>query len=44
MSENGVLRGLSGPSSEEITGGWRKFHYEELYNLYYALSIIRVNK
>jgi hypothetical protein len=27
-----------------VTGGWRKLHNEELHNLYYSLSIIRIIK
>jgi hypothetical protein len=27
-----------------VTGGWRKLHNEELHNLYYSPSIIRVIK
>jgi hypothetical protein len=30
--ENGVLK-IIGPRREEVTGGWRKLHNEELYNL-----------
>jgi hypothetical protein len=33
--ENGVLRGIFGPEREEVTGGWRKLHNEELHNLYF---------
>jgi hypothetical protein len=32
MFENRVLR-IFGPKSDEVTGGWRKLHNEELYNL-----------
>jgi hypothetical protein len=32
--ENRVLRRISGPKRDEITGGWRKLHNEELHNLY----------
>jgi hypothetical protein len=31
--ENRVLRRIFGPEREEVTGGWRKFHSEELHNL-----------
>jgi hypothetical protein len=27
-----------------VTGGWRKLHNEELHNLYYLPSIIRIIK
>jgi hypothetical protein len=40
--ENWVLRRIFGPKRNEVTGGWRKLHNEELYNLYYSPSIIRV--
>jgi hypothetical protein len=39
-----VLRRVFGFKSEEITGGWRKLHNEELYNLYFSPYIIRVIK
>jgi hypothetical protein len=32
--ENRVLRGIFGAKRDEVTGGWRKLHYEELHNLY----------
>jgi hypothetical protein len=28
MFENRVLRRISGPMKDEVTGGWRKFHNE----------------
>ena len=31
--ENWVLREMSGPEREEVTGDWRKLHNEELYDL-----------
>jgi hypothetical protein len=30
----GVLRGIFGPKRDEIVGGWRKSHNEDLCNLY----------
>jgi hypothetical protein len=30
--------------TEEVTGGWRKLHNEELHNLYLSPSIVRVIK
>jgi hypothetical protein len=30
------------PKRDEVTGGWRKLHNEELHNLYSSPSIIRV--
>jgi hypothetical protein len=35
------LRRISGPKRDEVTGGWRKLHNEELHNLYSSPSIIR---
>jgi hypothetical protein len=42
--ENRVLRRIFGPKREEVAGGWRRLHNEELHNLYTSLNIIRVNK
>jgi hypothetical protein len=39
--ENRVLR-IFGPKMDEITGGWRKLHNEELRDLYSSPSIIRI--
>jgi hypothetical protein len=39
-----VLRRMFGPKRDEVTGGWRKLHNEELHNLYSSPSIIRVIK
>jgi hypothetical protein len=39
-----VLRRIFGPKREELTGGWRKLHNEELHNLYSSPSIIRTIK
>ena len=30
VSENGVLRRIFGLERDEVTGDWRKLHYEEL--------------
>jgi hypothetical protein len=38
--ENRVFR-IFGPNRDEVTGGWRKLHNEELHNLYASTSIIR---
>jgi hypothetical protein len=40
--ENRVLRRIFGPKRDEVTGGWRKLHNEELFGLYSSPSIIRV--
>jgi hypothetical protein len=42
--ENRVLRRIFGPKRDEVTGGWRKLHNEELHNLYSYPSIIRMIK
>jgi hypothetical protein len=39
-----VLRRILGSKGDEVKGGWRKLHNEELRNLYSSLSIIRVIK
>jgi hypothetical protein len=42
--ENKVLRRIFGPKRDEVTGGWRKLHNEELIHLYSSPSIIRLIK
>jgi hypothetical protein len=39
-----VFRRIFGPKRDEMTGGWRKLHNEELHNLYSYPSIIRMIK
>jgi hypothetical protein len=39
--ENRVLRRIFGPKRDEVTREWRKFHSEELHNLYSSPNIIR---
>jgi hypothetical protein len=39
--ENRALRRIFGPNRDEVTGGWRKLHNEELHNLYSSPNIIR---
>jgi hypothetical protein len=41
---NRGLRRIFGPKRDEVTGGWRKLHNEELHNLYSSPSIIRMTK
>jgi hypothetical protein len=42
--ENKVLRRIFRPKGDEVTGGWRKLHNEELRHLYSSPSIIRIIK
>jgi hypothetical protein len=42
--DNRVLRGILGPKRDEVTGGWRKLHNEELRNLYSSPSVNRMIK
>jgi hypothetical protein len=42
--ENRMLRWIYGPKRDEVTGGWRKLHNEELQNLYSSPSIIGMIK
>jgi hypothetical protein len=42
--ENRVLRRIFSPKRDEMTGGWRKLHNEELHDLYSSLGIVRVIK
>jgi hypothetical protein len=46
MFENMVLREITGPKWEEMTGGWGKLHNEELHNVYPSPNrpIIRLMK
>jgi len=39
-----VLRRISGPKRDEVTGEWRKLHNEEHNNLYSSPIIVRVIK
>jgi hypothetical protein len=38
------MGGKHGPRRDEMIGGWRKLHNEELHNLYSSPSIIRMIK
>jgi hypothetical protein len=42
--ENGVMRKVFGPKSDEIAGNRRRLHIEELYDLYSPLNVIRMIK
>jgi hypothetical protein len=39
--DNRVLRRISGPKRDEVTGEYRKLHSEKLHNLYSSPDIIR---
>jgi hypothetical protein len=41
---NRVLKRIFRPKKDEVTGGWRKLHDEELHGLYSSPSIVRVIK
>jgi len=42
--ENRLLRRIFGLKRDEVTGEWRKLHYEELNDLYTSPNIVRVIK
>jgi hypothetical protein len=42
--ENRVLRRIFASKRDEVTGGWRKLHNEELHTLYSLPSTIRIIK
>jgi hypothetical protein len=44
ISEHRVLRRLFGLKRDEVMGGWRKPHNQELHNLYSLPDIIRMIK
>jgi hypothetical protein len=44
MFDNMVLRRIFGWKRNEVIGGWRKLHNEDLHNLYSLPSIIRLIK
>jgi hypothetical protein len=39
-----VFRRIFEPKRDNMTGGWRKLHNEELHSLYFSLNIISMNK
>jgi hypothetical protein len=43
VSANRAL-GIFGRKRDEVIGGWRKLHNEELHNLYSSPSIIKMTK
>jgi hypothetical protein len=42
--ENRVLRRIFGPERDEVMGGWRKQHNEQLREFYFSPSITRIIK
>jgi hypothetical protein len=44
MFENRVLRRIFGLKREEVAGGWRRLHNEELHNMYDSQNIVRMVK
>jgi hypothetical protein len=42
--EDRVLRRIFGPKRDEVTGEWRKLHYEELNDQCFSPNIIRAIK
>jgi hypothetical protein len=39
--ENRVLRRIFGAKGEEVEGGWRRLHIEELRNLYASPKLLK---
>jgi hypothetical protein len=44
MYENRMLRGIFGLKRDEIIGGWRNLHIDELQNFYSSRNIFRMIK
>jgi hypothetical protein len=44
MFENRVLRKIFELKREEVAGGWRRLHNEDLHNLYPSPNVIRMMK
>jgi hypothetical protein len=40
--ENRVLKSIFEPKRDEVTGGWRKLHSEDLHNLYSSPNVIKI--
>jgi hypothetical protein len=43
-SDTRMLRRIFGPKRDEVTGGWRKLHNEELHSLYSSPDISAIIK
>jgi hypothetical protein len=39
-----VLGRIFGPKRDDVTGGWRKLHNEDLHDLYSSPSLITMDK
>jgi hypothetical protein len=39
--ENWMLRRICGPQRDDVTGGWKKLHNEELNDLYSSPNIVQ---
>jgi hypothetical protein len=39
-----MLKRIFGPKRDEVIGGWRKLHNEEIHNSYSSLIVIRMIK
>ena len=44
LFENMVLKRIFGPRRDEVTGEWRRFHNEEINDLYCSPNIVRMIK
>jgi hypothetical protein len=42
LSENRTLRRMFGHEREEVAGGWRRLHNEELHNFHSSSNIVGV--
>jgi hypothetical protein len=42
--ESRIMKRIFVPKREEVAGGWRRLHNEEIHNLYASPNIIRVIK
>jgi hypothetical protein len=38
------MRRIFGPKREDVMGGWKQLHNEELHDLYYLPNIMRIIK
>jgi hypothetical protein len=41
VTENRVLRRTFGPNRNEVAGGWRRLHNEEIHDFYTAKILLR---